>query len=112
MVGTSVAVVGVGPRGLSVVERLVIRARTAVTVWAIDSVEHGSGRVWRTDQPEWFTMNATAGEVTVASPDGHLDGFVEWSGYAPTDYPPRRVYGEYLHDMFRRLCHQAPPHVT
>jgi hypothetical protein len=112
MVGTSVAVVGVGPRGLSVVERLVIRARTAVTVWAIDSVEHGSGRVWRTDQPVWFTMNATAGEVTVASPDSYLDGFVEWSGYAPTDYSPRRVYGEYLHDMFQRLCHRAPPHVT
>jgi len=113
MVGLSVAVVGVGPRGLSVVERLAIRARTPVTVWAIDSVEHGSGRVWRTDQPEWFTMNATAGEVTVASPGSHLDGFVEWSGtFAPTDYPPRRTYGAYLHAMFRRLCEQAPPNVT
>jgi hypothetical protein len=113
MVGFSVAVVGVGPRGLSVVERLAIRARTPVTVWAIDSVEHGSGRVWRTDQPEWFTMNATAGEVTVASPDSYLDGFVEWSGtLAPTEYPPRRTYGAYLHAMFRRLCEQAPPSVT
>ncbi|GAB3896816.1 hypothetical protein GCM10029964_078760 [Kibdelosporangium lantanae] len=109
----SVAVVGVGPRGLSVVERLVLRARGPVTVWAIDSVEHGAGRVWRSDQPEWFTMNATAGEVTVASPDSRLDGFLDWSTtFGPTDYPPRRTYGAYLSAMFRRLCDQAPPHVT
>jgi len=58
---------------LSVLERLLIRlspgwAPRDVVIWAIDPVEHGPGRVWRTDQPGWLTMNATAGEVTVRSP--------------------------------------------
>lgn len=118
------AVVGVGPRGLSVVERLIIHLRatpprTPVTIWAVDSVEHGSGRVWRTSQPDWFTMNATAGEVTAVSPDSHLGdlGLVEWSArtstpLSPVDYPPRRTYGAYLRDIFRRLCERTPRGVT
>jgi hypothetical protein len=123
----AVAVVGVGPRGLSVVERLVIHLRRSgrrgpVTIWAVDPVEHGCGRVWRTGQPEWLTMNATGGEVTVRSPDSHLTetGLVEWtagdawprSPVGPVDYPPRRVYGAYLKDVFTRLCASAPPNVT
>ncbi|MEV4314982.1 FAD/NAD(P)-binding protein [Actinocrispum sp. NPDC049592] len=125
--GLSVAIVGLGPRGLSVVERLLIRLRSgyerrAVTIWAVDTVEHGSGRVWRTGQPEWLAMNATGGEVTVRSPDSHLPGggLVEWTAsgtwcgepVGPTDYPPRRVYGAYLKDAFQRLCADVPPSVT
>lgn len=62
----SVAIVGMGPRGLSVLERLLVRLSSRlptrpVVIWAIEPVEHGPGRVWRTDQPGWLTMNATAG---------------------------------------------------
>jgi uncharacterized NAD(P)/FAD-binding protein YdhS len=72
-----VAIVGMGPRGLSVFERLLVRLcaqppSIPVVIWAIEPVEHGPGRVWRTDQPGWLTMNATAGEVTVLSPDNHV----------------------------------------
>jgi hypothetical protein len=128
----SIAIVGVGPRGLSVLERLLVRLRqnpaaADVVIWAIDPVEHGPGRVWRTTQPTCLTMNATASEVTLQSPDSHVagpdlgdfDSLATWCrgaderrpAFGPVDYPPRRVYGEYLKDVFDRLCASAPPGV-
>ena len=108
-----VAILGMGPRGLSVLERLLIRLREAppdgdVAIWAVDPVQHGPGRVWRTGQPWWLTMNATAGEVTVRSPDGFVS---EPPCSDRAAYPPRRVYGEYLVDVFHQLCQGAPPGV-
>ena len=52
-----IAVVGSGPRGLSVLERLAARAAQAPDAPAarsglIDDVEVGCGRVWRTDQSD------------------------------------------------------------
>ena len=124
----SVAIVGTGPRGLSVLERLLIRlspgwAPRDVVIWAIDPVEHGPGRVWRTDQPGWLTMNATAGEVTVRSPDNDLlagstvtdaPSFADWTVEADgqrlgsDDYPERRQYGRYLRAIFDQLSAHAP----
>lgn len=124
----SVAIVGMGPRGLSVLERLLIRLSgrrplRPVVIWAIDPVAHGPGRVWRTDQPGWLTMNATAGEVTVRSPDNQLldpgarttgPSFAAWTtgGSGPelqsADYPERRHYGSYLREMFDQLRARAP----
>ncbi len=124
----SIAIVGLGPRGLSVLERLLIRLRRhpadrRMVIWAIDPVEHGPGRVWRTTQPDWLMTNATAGEVTARSPDSPLSesrhSLATWTvaggrpgpEYGPVDYPPRRVYGEYLSDLFQRLRASAPPGV-
>ncbi|WP_049569070.1 FAD/NAD(P)-binding protein [Nonomuraea sp. SBT364] len=116
-----IAVVGVGPRGLAVVERLLVRLRgrpprADVTIWAFDAVEHGAGRVWRSDQPPWFGANTTAGESTVLSPDGYLPGgrfgsLARWGGLAADDYPPRALYGRYLAEVFAELCATAPPRV-
>lgn len=94
----SVALLGVGPRGLSVLERLLIRLRDEppagkVAIWAVDPVEHGSGRVWRTGQPAWLTTNATAAEVTVRSPDGFVS--------EPT-FDDRRVPGRGVRRVVRR----------
>jgi uncharacterized NAD(P)/FAD-binding protein YdhS len=123
----SVAIVGLGPRGLAVLERLLVRLSARprhglVRIWAVDPVEHGPGRVWRTDQPAWLTMNATAGEVTAWSPDNRLlagtataaPSFAMWTagGGGPelqsADYPERRHYGRYLRAMFDQLCARAP----
>src|SRR4051794_4558425 len=70
----SVAIVGMGPRGLSVLERLLITISVRpperpVVIWAIDPVQHGPGRVWRTDQPRYLTVKATAGGGTGPAPD-------------------------------------------
>ena len=128
--GRSIAIVGMGPRGLSVFERLLVRLRqgagddAGVVIWAIDPVEHGPGRIWRTSQPSWLTMNATASEVTVQSPDSlladdDLFSLDTWtagvscpaSPVDPVSNPPRKVYGQYLREVFHRLCASAPPGV-
>jgi hypothetical protein len=119
-----VAIVGCGPRGLAVLERLLVRLRQSpgrheVVIWAIDPVEHGSGQVWRSDQPDWFATNATAAELTAQSPDTHLPGgplsFAQWAGQdddtARQSYPSRADYGRYLRATFTRLCASAPPGV-
>ncbi|MFD7658816.1 FAD/NAD(P)-binding protein [Actinosynnema sp. NPDC059797] len=127
-----VAIVGAGPRGLSVVERLLERlqreprnGRTRIHLF--EPGEPGAGRIWRTSQPEWFLMNTPAGEVSVfsAGPDGgptragHGPSFAEWleahprwSALGPNDYGPRAVYGEYLRWAFDAMVANAPLGVT
>ncbi|GHF87033.1 FAD/NAD(P)-binding protein [Streptomyces griseosporeus] len=66
----SVGIVGVGPRGLTVLERLCANAAAEpaagpVIVHAIDPAPHGAGRVWRTDQSPHLLMNTVAEQITV-----------------------------------------------
>lgn len=115
-----VAVVGSGPRGLAVVERMAARLAEnpparPVELSLIDAVEVGCGRIWRTDQPDWFLMNTVAGEVTIFS--GPSDSGPPRAGAGPTlaewlltpgtatglgpgsgsnGYAPRSRYGQYL----------------
>jgi uncharacterized NAD(P)/FAD-binding protein YdhS len=133
--GLVVAIVGMGPRGLSVLERLLtrlaqVRARPPVSIWVFDPGEHGAGRIWRTDQPDWFMMNTPAGEVTMYSgdPDGGppragsgpslhewlLAGNAgpTWSAIGENGYAPRSVYGSYLRDVFDTLVAHRPDDVT
>ncbi|MET8690860.1 FAD/NAD(P)-binding protein [Streptomyces sp. NPDC004732] len=75
----TVCVVGAGPRGLSVLERLCANARLqpqdrTVHVHVIDPCPPGPGRVWRTDQSPHLLMNTVAGQISVftdASVDLH-----------------------------------------
>ncbi|WP_063761356.1 FAD/NAD(P)-binding protein [Streptomyces sp. NRRL B-1347] len=65
----TLAIVGAGPRGLSVLERTLAGARTLpsrpLTVHVIDPFPPGAGAVWRTDQPAHLLMNTVASQVTV-----------------------------------------------
>ncbi len=130
--GDAVALVGTGPRGLSVLERLLLRAAAEPTgrpldVWTIDDVEPGVGRIWRVDQSRWPTMNTVAGEVTMYSEPadrptrlGAGPSLVTWAAghddpevraVGPGDYAPRWVYGLYLRSVYQALCAVAPAHV-
>ncbi|WEO94216.1 FAD/NAD(P)-binding protein [Streptomyces sp. FXJ1.172] len=65
-----VCVIGAGPRGLSVLERLCANAReralgTEVVVHLVDPCRPGAGRVWRTDQSHLLLMNTVASQVTL-----------------------------------------------
>ncbi|MBB5936970.1 FAD/NAD(P)-binding protein [Streptomyces zagrosensis] len=69
-----VCVIGAGPRGLSVLERLCVNARhftahDAITVHVVDPHVPGAGRVWRTDQSRHLLMNTVACQVTVFTDD-------------------------------------------
>jgi methylaspartate mutase epsilon subunit len=129
--GQRIAVVGSGPRGLSVVERLAARAGAApggrpLEVWLIDDVEVGCGRIWRTDQSPWLLMNTAAGEVTMFSgpPDdgppraGAGPSLAQWWAGVdaeqadPDGYAPRAVYGRYLRYVLDRVEENLPPRVT
>jgi FAD-NAD(P)-binding len=68
-----VAVVGAGPGGVGVLERLVANAALLpgppVEVVLVDPYPPGGGRVWRHDQSPLLRMNSLAADVTVFTDD-------------------------------------------
>lgn len=63
-------VIGVGPRGLSVLERLCANARSlpegsTLHIHVVDPYPPGPGKVWRTDQSQQLLMNTVAGQISV-----------------------------------------------
>ncbi|MEU7553459.1 FAD/NAD(P)-binding protein [Streptomyces sp. NPDC044571] len=69
-----VAIIGAGPRGLSVLERLCANERrspahSAVTVHVVDPSAPGAGQVWRPDQSQHLLMNTVASQITVYTDD-------------------------------------------
>ncbi|WP_225102712.1 FAD/NAD(P)-binding domain-containing protein [Streptomyces sp. CoH27] len=70
MTHRTVCVIGAGPRGLSVLERLCANARSrtedhTVHVHVVDPYPPGPGKVWRTDQSRQLLMNTVAGQISV-----------------------------------------------
>ncbi|MCK1822744.1 FAD/NAD(P)-binding protein [Streptomyces sp. XM83C] len=71
----TLCLVGAGPRGLSVLERICANERAAapsprrVTIHLVDPCRPGAGRVWRTDQSRLLLMNTVASQVTVFTDD-------------------------------------------
>ncbi|MFD9323333.1 FAD/NAD(P)-binding protein [Streptomyces sp. NPDC060053] len=66
----SVCVIGAGPRGLSVLERLCANFRSqpegsTVHIHVVDPYPAGPGKVWRTDQSRHLLMNTVAGQISV-----------------------------------------------
>lgn len=78
-----VCLVGAGPRGLSVLERLCAHERkspssASLTVHVVDPSEPGAGSVWRTDQSRHLLMNTVASQITVFTDDRvSIDGPIE-----------------------------------
>ncbi|MCA6093731.1 FAD/NAD(P)-binding protein [Streptomyces sp. SCA3-4] len=126
-----IAVVGSGPRGLSVLERLAARLAAdrpdrPVDLHLIDEVQVGCGRVWRSDQPEHFLMNTVAGEVSSFS--GPPDGGPARPGAGPSlaqwwstvdpgcpganGYAPRALHGRYMLFVLDAVKAALPPNVT
>ncbi|MFD5227152.1 FAD/NAD(P)-binding protein [Streptomyces qaidamensis] len=121
------ALVGAGPRGTSVLERLCASAPellppgALLTVHVIDPDPPGPGRVWRTAQSPELLMNTVACQVTLFTDDSvDCSGPIrpgpslhEWAGGAlgPDEYPTRADYGRYLEWVFAEVVRQAPPAV-
>ncbi|MFF8968338.1 FAD/NAD(P)-binding protein [Streptomyces sp. NPDC014995] len=123
----AVALVGAGPRGTSVLERLCASAPellppgARLTVHVVDPAPPGPGRVWRTAQSRELLMNTVASQVTLftddsvdcAGPVRPGPSLHEWAGgeLGPDEYPTRAHYGRYLEWVFARTVRQAPPAV-
>ncbi|CAB3764217.1 FAD/NAD(P)-binding protein [Paraburkholderia solisilvae] len=142
MTATNITVIGLGPRGISVlerilrhVERLPEEARLHIDV--IDPGEAGQGS-HPERQPDHLLINTIASQVTMFAPDSvgggaSLPTLVEWatangyrrfgrrffrvgdgSGAAITefDYLPRCLLGEYLSWVYDFVTRQLPDRVT
>ena len=79
----SIAVMGAGPRGISIIERIAAylgRSGAAVgdsaqlTIHLIDDAQHGAGRIWDTEQTHTLCMNTLAGAVTLFTEPGSTVG--------------------------------------
>lgn len=99
-------IIGAGPRGLSVLERLAAHARRgaakSVEVNLVDPFPPGAGHVWRTDQSRHFLMNTPAFFPTVVASSGTLAG-------APGDFPaPVPAIAGLSFDQWRREVGENP----
>lgn len=130
-----VAVLGAGPRGASVVERLVANAGgRPLRIEVVDPHPPGPGRIWRPDQPDHLLMNTLAGHATlftdetvgcagpvVAGPDlyqwarlvaadGHPEPAVvaEARRMEPWSHPSRAFMGHYYAWFFARVLVTSP----
>lgn len=125
----TVAVIGAGPRGLGILERIVALAPRYdgdIHVDLVDPYPPGAGIVWRTDQPAELLMNTTIAEQTVfpdascgVSPHSLGPDMGEWyrrthDNSVPVDavFGSRALYGEYLRWSYERLRALAPENVT
>ncbi|WES63839.1 FAD/NAD(P)-binding protein [Microbacter sp. GSS18] len=75
----SIALIGGGPRGVSLIERIGARLRgmdeIELEVHIIDDTQVGAGRIWRTDQVRELCMNTLADAVTLFTDDAvTMDG--------------------------------------
>ncbi|MFJ3668146.1 FAD/NAD(P)-binding protein [Streptomyces sp. NPDC090106] len=123
----ALAVVGAGPRGTSVLERLcasvpeLLPPGVRLTVHVVDPAPPGAGGVWRTAQSPELLMNTVACQVTLFTDDSvDCSGPVrpgpslhEWAEgeLGPDEYPTRAQYGRYLEWVFARTVREAPPAV-
>lgn len=125
-----IAIIGAGPRGTSVLERLCASATeyfssgAHLVIHVLDPSPPGAGSVWRTSQSSQLLMNTVSSQATmftdetVACSGPILPGpsFYEWSlrfglGVGPDDYPTRAQFGEYLQWVFHTTVKHAPPSV-
>ncbi|MGX1885819.1 FAD/NAD(P)-binding protein [Streptomyces sp. NPDC055287] len=134
MTALQVAIVGVGPRGLSILQRMSELADQlpdrALDVHLIDSGDGGQG-AHSARQPAHLLTNTVASQVTMFA-DGGGPSFTEWaaaggyrefgSAYYPTGgdagdavgehaYLPRQILGAYLSWVFDRTVRSLPPRI-
>jgi uncharacterized NAD(P)/FAD-binding protein YdhS len=121
-----VAIVGLGPKGLYALERLLDRAATtgSPAPIAIDVYEPcptpGAGPNYDPRQPAYLRMNFAAGQIDMwwptnrSVPHRERTGFVDWSRandmpVGADDFPSRARVGRYLADGLATVLRHAPP---
>jgi uncharacterized NAD(P)/FAD-binding protein YdhS len=125
----AVCVVGAGPRGTSVVERLIANAPELapghrLRIDVVDPYPPGAGRIWQADQPGHLLMNTLAGRATLftdetvpcAGPIVPGPSLYEWAkdqgeSLDPWSHPSRALQGRYYAWAFARAVAGAPPSI-
>ncbi|UIR30729.1 FAD/NAD(P)-binding protein [Priestia flexa] len=126
-----IAIIGSGPRGMSVLERLASRLieldiKEKVEIFLIDDGHVGTGRIWSTEQSSLLLMNTIAQEISAFSGlwdekeprPGSGPSFAQWWQKYRNDYSdfngyaPRAYYGEYLLYVLSTIERSLPFSVT
>lgn len=136
------AIIGAGPRGTSVLERLLANAAarpgSALHIDVIDPYPAGSGHVWQPDQSRLYLMNTQSFYPTLIPEDPRLakplagttfdrwrvrqqtdplpsltpDERSELAALGSRDFPSRAIYGRYLRCTLEELTATLPDGVT
>ncbi|OII60385.1 hypothetical protein BJP40_10395 [Streptomyces sp. CC53] len=122
-----IAVVGVGPRGLSVLERVISHTQgdgRPVELVLVEPGELGSG-VHPAKQPDYLLLNTIASQLTIYSDERMVPGapvttgpdFLAWCERqgvpaAFDDFLPRRLLAEYLQWAAEDLLGRLPERLT
>ncbi|MCS0602060.1 FAD/NAD(P)-binding protein [Streptomyces sp. LP11] len=118
-------IVGAGPRGTGVLERIAanapeLYAGTGLDIHFVDPHPPGGGRIWREEQSPLLWMNSHAEDVTMFTDETvPMDGPVregptlhEWAALAGRTFADRQLQGRYLRWVYDRARADLPPGVT
>jgi uncharacterized NAD(P)/FAD-binding protein YdhS len=120
----SLAIVGAGPRGSCMLERIAANADELLDgplrIHVVDPHPPGGGRVWRTDQSDLLRLNSTAADVTLflddsvrcAGPIRPGPTLAEWSGVDPNDFPTRHEGNAYFSWFYEQAVAALPDDVV
>ncbi|OIJ90808.1 adenylate cyclase [Streptomyces sp. MUSC 14] len=118
-------IVGAGPRGTGLLERIAanapeLYAGTGLDIHLVDPHPPGGGRIWRQAQSPLLWMNSHAEDVTMFTDDTvAMDGPVregptlrEWAGLDGTTFADRQLQGRYLRHVYERALAELPDGIT
>ncbi|GII89117.1 adenylate cyclase [Sphaerisporangium siamense] len=123
----TIVVVGAGPGGTVMVERLIANAPPGrpLEIHVVDPHPPGGGRTWRRAQSELMWMNSQAVDVSLFTDASvRIDGPIrpgpaiyEWAAehghdVTPATFTPRVIQNAYLSWCFAHIVTSAPPEVT
>ncbi|WP_320773893.1 FAD/NAD(P)-binding protein [Streptomyces sp. CRN 30] len=120
----SLVIVGAGPRGTGVLERIAanapeLYAGAELDVHLVDPYPPGGGRIWRQAQSPLLWMNSEAQDVTMftdetvdmAGPVRPGPTLHEWAAVDGRSFGDRRLLGAYLTWVYERAVAALPPGV-
>lgn len=121
----SLVIVGAGPRGTGLIERIAanapeLYAGPGLDIHLVDPHPPGSGRVWRAAQSPLLWMNSHAEDVTMFTDETvAMEGPVregptlhEWAGIDSRTFADRQLQGAYLRWVHEEAVAALPPWVT
>ncbi|MEU8902870.1 FAD/NAD(P)-binding protein [Streptomyces mirabilis] len=121
----SLVIVGAGPRGTGLIERIAanapeLYAGSGLDIHLVDPHPPGAGRIWREAQSPLLWMNSHAEDVTMFTDETVLmDGPVrpgptlhEWAAIDGRTFADRQLQGAYLSWVHEQAVAALPPDVT
>ncbi|MCX4760911.1 FAD/NAD(P)-binding protein [Streptomyces sp. NBC_01275] len=121
----SLVIVGAGPRGTGLIERIAantpeLYAGSGLDIHLVDPHPPGAGRIWRAAQSPLLWMNSHAEDVTMFTDETvAMDGPVrpgptlhEWAGLDGRTFADRRIQGAYLRWVHEEAVAALPPEIA